>query len=173
MVWLTENKKIRDHIYNLDRNNTFAIEYKSESINIVKYATVKNVYKNSKNYSKTSLGEPYDIVCEIEIRKDPSADFSEQKSISYDPESKQIYLKQGVGRFDNILRINTQALEASYDTGEIYAKCDECGKEIDICTDKKLKSTNMNTMIRNNNGNMITPCCRTTNWKTKYRSNSN
>lgn len=170
MVWITQSKNIRDHIYELNRNDTFAIEYKSKSINIVKYATVKNVYKDVKNYSKSSLGEPYNIVCEIKVRKDPSADFSEKKSISYDPESNKIYLKKGVGRFDDILRINTQALEATYNTGEIYAKCGECGTEIDIDTNKEVKTTNMNTMKKNNNGDMITPCCRTTNWTTKYRS---
>lgn len=171
MVWITEDTEIREELYNLNINNTLAIEYQSSSITIVKYGIIKNIYdKKTKNYSESNLAEPYNIICDIEVKKDPSSDFSEKKSISYDKENERIYLKDGVNRFKDIIRINTTALEATYDTGDIYGVCDECGKEIDINFKEKTTVTSKNKMKKDQNGELITPCCRSKNWTTKYRS---
>lgn len=171
MVWISKNSNIRSTLYKFNKNDTFAMEYKSSNIEMVKYATVDTIYdKQTKNYSETSLAEPYNIICDIVLRTDPSSDFSEKKSISYDPDNNKIYLKYGVNRFKDILRINTQALEASYDSGEIYVICNECGKEVDINIDKQVKATGRNTMKNDKNDDIVTPCCKSINWKTKYRS---
>lgn len=167
MTWISNNKKIVDWLYSCRKNDTFAVKY-GKNLELTKYATLsRDPYRGSRNYYETSLAEPYNIVVEIEVRKDPSADFSEKHKISHNPDSNDLYVKKGVGRFEEVKSICTKALEADYGSDRnIVAECQECGTQTKLKMEDN-NNQNRTGMKKSRNGDTITPCCFSENWETK------
>lgn len=166
MAWMTDDSDIVEWLYSLKNNDTFAIRY-GDSLELTEYATVvEGPYTNRKNYYETGLAEPYNVVVKVELRRNPSADFADRHSISYDPESENAYVKKGVSRFETLRSICTKPLDVRYQSDKsLVARCEECGTETEIGVDDgDLDPSNMRT---DSNGNMITPCCFSENWETK------
>lgn len=167
MNWIKSNSDIVKYIYSLNRNDTFAVRY-GDSLELTEYATVvKGPYLNGKNYYKTDLAEPYNIVAKVELRRNPSADFSKNHSICYNPESEDAYVKKGIGRFNNIKSICTKPIQVCYEPNKtLVAKCKECGTHTKIKLEEN-GNLDSNSMRSNTNGRMITPCCFSENWETE------
>lgn len=167
MTKIQNDSKIVDWIYNCTPGTTFSIQF-GENLNMTKYATISGgPFRDTKDYYHSNLAEPYDVVCRIDVRKDPSADYVEQHSISYDPEEEVAYIKRGVNRFNRLQNIQTDALEADYDSSrKLVIICDECGSKIDLPENNR-PSVSAKGMEKNVDDETVTPCCRSTHWTTK------
>lgn len=154
MTWITEGQEIVNWLYDRQNHDTFAFEY-GENLTIRKYAVITKVYaKDRKNYANMSVGEPYNIIADVEIYKNPSDQNAQTASIAYDPKSEDVFLKRGVGLFSLVYRINTEPLKVKFDMDRsVIARCDECGQETEIHFEEKP------TEMREQNGEMVTPCC--------------
>lgn len=165
--WIQHPNQIREQLYSMRKNQTFAIQYSRNGTVYTKYAmSEKSAYTDTKNYYDSSFAEPYDVVLDIQVRKNPSADFAESQHISHDPEQNIFYLKTGVGRFIEIDKISVHPMKIDYSSDrEMVAKCNECGTETKIPVEDTTMY-NGSTMIQTDDG-MITPCCRSSDWTTK------
>lgn len=166
MSWIRKNKRIADWLYSQRVNTTFAVRF-GENLEMTKYATIsEGPYNDRKNYYETNFAEPYDIICRVSVRKDPSDDFSEQHSIAHNPEDSEVYMKRGVGRFEDIEGICPNALNVEYASDrQIVAECGECGTKTVIPMEDEPRISK--GMEKNSNGETVTPCCYSTDWLTK------
>lgn len=128
MSWIRKDEKIADWLYSQQVDTTFAIQF-GQNLEMTKYATIsEGPFNDRKNYYDTNFAEPYDIICRISVRKEPSADFCEQYSIAHNPEDEQVYIKRGVGRFEELDGMCPNALNIEYASDkQIVAECGECG----------------------------------------------
>lgn len=167
MSWISENKRISEWMYNSNVNDTFTIVY-GDNLELTEYATVTNgPYNDRKNYYDSGFAEPYDIIIDVDLRKDPSSDFADNCSISYNPEDEELFVKKGVSRFEPVKSICTDALEASYESErQLVAECGECGTKTKISVEES-GAVNSESMRKNSDGEIVTPCCFTENWNTK------
>lgn len=167
MTQIQKDADIVDWLYDCSVKTTFAVQF-GENLEMTKYATIsEGPFDDIKNYYHSSLAEPYNVVCRVDVRRDPSADYVEQHSISYDPENEVAYIKRGVNRFDRIHNIHTNALEADYESSrKLVVVCDECGSKINL-PKKNKPSVSAEGMEKNLDGDIVTPCCHSTHWTTK------
>lgn len=171
--WIKNPNQISDKLYSMRKNQTFALQYSRKGNTYTKYVIAKqSAYTDTKNYYDTSFAEPYDVVLDVQMKKNPSADFLGSKQISHDPEKNIVYLKTGVGRFVKIDKISEYPMKIEYSSNrEMVAKCDQCGTETTVPiqeADTYKKGTNM---IQTDEG-MVTPCCRSSEWTTKMKEDS-
>lgn len=141
----------------LQENDTFVFEY-DKNLKIKRYATVIE-NPEGKNYYDSTLGEPYNILLEVKSRKNPSADYYEERSISHDPEKEKVYLKKGVGRFTEILSIYKDPLDVNYKSdNQLFARCNECGTKTKLNIEEN-NQIRVRRMKKNKDNELITPCC--------------
>lgn len=167
MSWISNDKVTADWMYNLNINDTFTVVY-GDKLELTEYATVTGgPYHERKNYYDSGFAEPYDVIIEVDLRKDPSSDFTDDCCISYNPDDEELFVKRGVGRFESVKSICTNALDADYESDrQLVAECEECGTKTQINVNDN-GSVNSNSMKKNSNGDIVTPCCSTDNWSTK------
>lgn len=172
MPWIKSKDKIAEWLYSRNKNDTFAVVY-GDSLELTEYATViEGPYKETKNYFDSDFGEPYDIIVRVELRRDPSADFSDSHSISHNPETGDLYVKKGVGRFETLKSICIEPLKVDYKSEkQLVAECSECGTQTELNIGDNEKLINSKKMKKNQDGDMITPCCFSKNWETKLIDN--
>jgi len=162
----TDHEAIVDEVYALEDGDTFAITVEGQSRRRTLHMTVTGgPYPDTRNYADSGFAEPYDIVVDVEERRNPSADFAESKAISYDPDEGTVYLKDGVGRFSDVVGIATETLAVDYSSGKmIAAKC-ECGQRTKMPTREEQLPLLGDSMVETADG-AVTPCCRSSEWTT-------
>ena len=166
MSWIRKNEKIADWLYSQQVNSTFAVQF-GRNLDMIKYATISDgPFNERKNYYDTNFAEPYDIICRISVRKEPSADFSDRYSIAHNPEDEQVYIKRGVGRFEDLNGICPNVLNVEYASDrQIVAECGNCGTKTVIPIEDEPRISE--GMKKNSDGKTVTPCCYSTDWSTK------
>lgn len=166
MGWINNKEQLSEWLYSRSVNDTFAVQY-GDKLERTEYVTVlEEPYKERKNYYNSGLGEPYDIILKVGLRKDPSSDYVDDCSISHNPETNELFVKKGVGRFESIYAICKNALDVDYQSGRsLVAECGECGTqtEIQVKDDGNIQSSKMKRI----DGSLVVPCCFTDNWNTK------
>lgn len=170
--WITEPSDMAETLYELERHATIAVQVeRSYGVSTMYIAVESGPYPDTHNYSQTSLAEPYDIILDGKMRRSPSADFADTVGISHDQDTETVYLKTGVGRFEEIAAITTDTAAVDYDADvSVAAKCGDCGQTERLPVREDEKATARAGMIKTNNG-LLTPCCRSSEWTTTLVGN--
>lgn len=165
--WLTDHATIAETLYELATGETIAVKIEASWGTYSKHVTITaGPFPDVRNYSETSLAEPYDVVLEGDERRNPSVeDPAGHVAVSYDPETETAYLKRGVGRFTEIEGVTTDTLAVSYDSDtSLAAECD-CGQTYLIPVDESDLPMMGEGLIDTDDGR-VTPCCRSGDWVT-------
>lgn len=163
--WITDHSGMAEALDNLSSGDTFALKTNESWGEMKKYVRVTD--GNRRDYSEMNVGEPHDIVLKGEVGKSPSADHFDSMAISHDPNDGIVYWKKGVGRFERLSGVSLHPLSVSFESEATTAARCECGQTTKIRASKENASPTLEQrMERDEDGNLITPCCRSTNWTT-------
>ena len=170
--WMHDHRRIAEALYRLSPGDTFAIRTEESWGQMTKYVRVTGgSYPDTKNYYDSGLAEPFDIILEGEVGKSPSADHFESMSISHDPESDLVYWKRGVGRFEEVDAVALNAMAVDYSSGKVTAARCECGQTYKMPVSDDDAPVLGQGMTRDGEGNLVTPCCRSSDWTTTLVDN--
>ncbi|ERJ05102.1 hypothetical protein HLRTI_002901 [Halorhabdus tiamatea SARL4B] len=165
--WLTDPAVIASTLYELDRHESIAVQVERSYGTSTMYVTVESgPFPDARNYSETTLAEPYDVVLKGEERRSPSADHADSVGISYDPDEEIVYLKTGVGHFEKIEAVTLDTMAVNYDANvSVAAKCDECGQTTTLPVRERDDPITGPRMVEGDS-DLLTPCCRSSDWTT-------
>lgn len=166
--WLS-GEEARNRLYEMRESDTFAVQTKVSYGVQTRYAViVRTSTRDRWNFAEGNAAEPYNIIVKCECSRDPQREFVDSMRIAYDPQDRQLYLRKRIGAFDPIVGICSDSNSVDYNpSASLMVECDECGQTYNQPVSEDDLPTAGKTLIKTDTGDIITPCCRTTNWTTQ------
>lgn len=169
--WITNHEVIAKKLYELSESDTFAYMIEKSYGKSVKYASVhRGPFDDTMNYYNTGFAEKYDVILRAESSKSPSDGAKTKISFSHKPgdESREdaVFLKRNVGQFNRLDAICMDPLNVDYESdSQIAVEC-ECGQVTKVEMEENSASQLGKSMKKNENGELVTPCCFSDEWTT-------